>query len=122
MHNFKKLKVWQYSVTLTNDIYKITSKFPKSENFGLKSQINRAVISISSNIAEGSGRFGENDFLRFLDIANGSAFELESQLLIASNLGYLNKDILNTTISKVTEIQKMIQGIKAYHKAAMTLS
>lgn len=119
MHDFKKLKVWQYSVTLTNDIYKITSNFPNFENYGLKGQINRAVISISSNIAEGSGRSGKNDFLRFLDISNGSAFELESQLLIAYNLGYLNKSQLNNTISKVREIQKMIIGIKAYHKDTM---
>ena len=116
MHDFKKLKVWQYSVTLTNEIYKVTSKFPNSENYGLTNQINRAVISISSNIAEGSGRSGKNDFLRFLDISNGSAFELESQLLIAYNLGYLDKDQLNVTIYKVREIQKMIQGIKSYNK------
>jgi len=82
MHNFRELKIWQKSRDFVSEVYTITSKFPEKEKHVLISQINRSVISISSNIAEGSGRNGIKDFQRFLDIAIGSAFELESQLII----------------------------------------
>ncbi len=112
MHNFRELKIWQKSRDFVIEIYTITAKFPNQEKYVLVSQINRSVISISSNIAEGSGRSSSKDFQRFLDIAIGSAFELESQLIIAHDLGYYNDDSLSTLTIKIQEIQKMIRGFK----------
>jgi len=82
MHNFKDLKVWQKSMDLAIDIYKATSLFPRDEKFGLVSQIKRCSVSIPSNIAEGSGRGSDKEFNHFLNISQGSAFELETQLII----------------------------------------
>ena len=112
MHNFRELIIWQKSRDFVSDVYVITSKFPDKEKFILISQINRSVISISSNIAEGSGRNGTKDFQRFLDIAIGSAFELESQLIIANDLGYISKETLSILTNKLQEIQKMIRGFR----------
>ncbi len=79
MHNYKDLIVWQKARVLVKDVYSLVAIFPYDEKFGISSQMKRSVISISSNIAEGAGRSSDKDFMRFLDIANGSAFELESQ-------------------------------------------
>jgi len=114
MHNFRELKIWQKSRDFVKEVYTITAKFPDQEKYVLVSQINRSVISISANIAEGSGRKGSKDFQRFLDIAIGSALELESQLIIANDLGYLNNESLSSLTFKIQEIQKMIRGFR-YH-------
>ena len=90
MHNFKELIVWQKSRSLVKDVYKLTQTFPSDEKFGLTQQIRRATVSIPSNIAEGSGRGTNNDFLHFIDIANGSAFEVETQLYLALDLEYIS--------------------------------
>ena len=86
----KDLKVWQESMTLVTQIYKISEDFPKHEVYGLSSQIRRAAVSIPSNIAEGAGRKGENEFTRFLYIALGSLSEVETQLEISERLNYIN--------------------------------
>jgi four helix bundle protein len=112
MHNFKELKIWQRSRELVKKIYQLTAKFPKSEQFGLVSQINRSAVSVLSNIAEGSGRSSKQDFSRFLDIAMGSAFELESQLIISIDLGYASKDQIAEIAKELNEIQKMIRELK----------
>ena len=112
MHKYKELKVWQKARVLVKEIYKVTPKFPKEEVYGLTSQIKRSCISIPSNIAEGAGRKSQNDFLRFLDIANGSAFELETQIILAFDLEFISKKELDSIIDDVTEIQKMIYGLK----------
>ncbi len=112
MHNFKELKVWIKSKELVINIYKNTANFPKEELLGLTSQIRRSAVSIPSNIAEGCGRNSDKDLIRFLDISNGSAFELETQLTIANELNYLNENNFNYLNDKVTEIQKMIYGLK----------
>lgn len=112
MHNFKELKVWQNSKNLVIDIYKDTENFPKTEIFGLTNQIRRASVSVPSNIAEGCGRNSNKDLKRFLDIANGSSFELETQLIIANELKFLNDSSFNTLIKKIDEVQKMIYGFK----------
>lgn len=83
------LKVWQEALELVKMTYKISSSFPESENYGLKSQIRRAAVSIPSNIAEGAARTGSKEFLQFLSISRGSLSELETQLLIAKDLEYL---------------------------------
>ncbi len=113
MHNYLELKVWQKSRALVKLIYQSTVNFPQAERYGLNSQIKRSAISISSNIAEGAGRGSNKDFSRFLDMANGSSFELESQIILAIDLQFLTEEIGNIIISDIKEIQKMINGFKA---------
>ncbi|MDR1056301.1 MAG: four helix bundle protein [Prevotellaceae bacterium] len=108
MHNYKSLIVWQESRKFTVEIYKLTEKFPQKELFGLTQQIRRAVVSIPSNIAEGAGRHADADFCRFLDIAKGSAFEFETQLLIANDLVYIAENLISGILLKIEEIQKSI--------------
>jgi four helix bundle protein len=112
MHNFKELKIWQRSRTLVKKVYQLTTLFPKSEQYGLTSQINRSSVSIISNIAEGAGRSTEQDFGRFLDIAIGSAFELETQLILSTDLGFIKDEKIEEIIKELNEIQKMIRGFK----------
>jgi len=111
-HNFKELKVWQKARLLVVEVYKLTAKFPSSEKFSLISQINRAVVSISSNIAEGAGRNTNKDFAHFLDIAIGSSFEIESQLMIAKDLGFITENDLTEILRQLNEIQKMLVGFQ----------
>ena len=108
MHNFKELRIWQDSMDIVEDIYKRIGNFPKNEQFGLVSQMNRCSVSIPSNIAEGSGRESNKDFRRFLSISLSSAFELETQLIIASRIGFLKKDDFERIIEKLNKVQKMI--------------
>jgi four helix bundle protein len=108
MDNFRNLIVWKRSVELATNIYGKTANFPKSELYGLTSQIRRSSVSISSNIAEGAGRRSEKSFANFLGISYGSACELETQLLIAKNLQYLKEDDFNTLLDKLNQIQKML--------------
>jgi four helix bundle protein len=117
MHNFKELKVWQKGRKFAKDIYILTRKFPKEELFVLTSQMRRAVISISSNIAEGSGRGTDKDFARFIDIATGSSFELESQLYVACDLEYFSEDELDIYLDKIQEVQKMLFHFKKHLKS-----
>jgi four helix bundle protein len=97
---------------LTVEVYKISAKLPSDERYGLTSQIRRAAVSIPSNIAEGSSRASDKDFLRFLSISLGSAFELETQLLIAEELLLINSSDTKVVIQKLEEIQKMIIGLQ----------
>lgn len=92
MKNFRQLQIWQESYDFTLILYKATSSFPKEELYCLTSQLRRAAISIPSNIAEGAGRNTDPDFKRFLDIAMGSANEVETQLLLAHDLRYLHSE------------------------------
>ncbi|WP_417611300.1 four helix bundle protein [Owenweeksia hongkongensis] len=92
MHNFKELKIWQKSMELVSDVYQASLNMPKSQQYSLVDQIQRSAVSIPSNIAEGSGRGTNNEFVRFLNISNGSCCELETQLLIAQNLNFLEKE------------------------------
>jgi four helix bundle protein len=110
IHNFKELKVWQKSMTLCKMVYEITSTFPADEKFGLKSQIQRCAISIPSNIAEGSGRNGDKEFQHFLSIANGSAFELETQIILAKDFNYISDEHYSNITILLTEVEKMIYG------------
>ena len=111
MNNFKKLIVWQRAREFVKDIYQVTGKFPKEELFGLTSQIRRATISIALNIVEGSGRGTNKDFAHFLDVAFGSALEVEAQIILSLDLEFITNeesDILNL---KIQEIQKMIKKL-----------
>jgi four helix bundle protein len=111
MHQFKELKVWQKSVELATDVYNSTNNFPSEEKFGLTSQIRRSVVSISSNIAEGAGRRSKKEFKVFLNYAYGSSSELETQLIISKNLGFINEEILAKLSESINEIQKMIYSL-----------
>lgn len=116
MKDFKSLKVWQKGIKLVVEVYKSTKKFPQEELYGLTSQMRRSSVSIPSNIAEGSGRSSDKDFHRFLEISIGSSFELETQLIIAHELGFISNGNFIETSSKVHEIQKMISGLKKHLK------
>lgn len=109
MHNYEKLAVWQKSMQLAELVYSTTKKFPKEEIYGIVSQMRRAAVSIPSNIAEGSRRGSENYFKQFLQIAFGSAAELETQIKLSKRLGYLDQtDKIEETIK---EIIRMLYGL-----------
>lgn len=107
MHNLKELKVWQKAMDLSVEVYKATSKFPKEEIYGLTSQIKRSAISIPSNISEGAGRNSNKEFIHFLGIANGSCYELQTQLIISNKLELISNEILDSLLKPIEEIQKM---------------
>ncbi|MEO8535388.1 MAG: four helix bundle protein [Flavobacterium sp.] len=108
MNNFRKLLIWQKSMSLITKIYISTNNFPKEEVFGLTSQIRRSSISIPSNIAEGFGRGTNKDFLRFLTISIGSLFEMQTQLEIAKNIAYLNENEFNNLYEDSREVERML--------------
>jgi four helix bundle protein len=108
-HNFKNLKIWILSMEIASDIHKITLEFPKNEVYGLISQMNRAAISMPSNIAEGSNRENTH-FKHFLNISLGSSFELQTQLLIAIQNKYLTEEKGLEVENKIIEFQKMTTG------------
>ncbi len=109
MKTHKDLDVWKLSRVFVSDVYKITEDFPKSENYGLTSQIRRSVVSIPSNIAEGSARQGNKEFIQFLYISLGSLAELETQLLLAIDLNYLKED--ENLFKKLERIRMMLLGL-----------
>ena len=111
MHNFRKLQIWIESMDLVDAIYDKTKSFPRQEVFGLVSQMQRAAVSVPSNIAEGSGK-SNKDFARFLSISVGSLFELETQVLIAERRGYLDKSISELLINRVVRLQRMINTFR----------
>ena len=110
----KDLKVWQESMTLVTNIYKVSENFPKHEVYGLSSQIRRAAVSIPSNIAESAGRKGENEFTRFLYIALGSLSEVETQLEISHRLGYIKDiEVINNSIYFIRNmLANLIKSLK----------
>jgi four helix bundle protein len=112
MHNLKELKIWIKAIDLAAEVYRVTSSFPAEEKFGLTSQSRRAAVSISSNIAEGAGRSSSKEFKYFLGIANGSSFELQTQLFISSKLGLINSEELEKLLLLIDELQKMNYGFQ----------
>ena len=112
MRDFKKIQVWERAHRFTLDIYKITSTFPKEELYGLTSQMRRAAVSIPSNIAEGSGRDTQAELARFVHIASGSTSELEYQLLLAHDLGYINSNHYPKLDTEINEIKRMLKGFE----------
>ena len=111
LKNYKELKVWQKSYQLCLTIYKATKTFPPNEGFGLTSQMRRAALSIPSNIAEGYGRKTTPDYLRSLYIAYGSTCELETQILLSGDLGYLNKESLSELQRDIGEVERMLKAL-----------
>ena len=108
MLDFKNLEIWKRSHKLTLAIYKATQQFPKEEMFGLTSQIRRAVSSIPTNIAEGCGRRTNAELANFLNIASGSASEVEYEILLAKDLGYITTEQCEEWTREVSEIRSMI--------------
>ena len=108
--NFKEYPVWKDAINLSTEIYKITEKFPLDERRGLCSQMQRASVSIASNIAEGASRSSKSEFKRFLEISLGSSFELESQLIISNNIGYLDESVTDNLVMSVQNIEKQLSG------------
>jgi four helix bundle protein len=110
--SYRDLIVWQKAMDLVEAIYRVTRGFPKEEQYGLTSQMRRAAVSIPSNIAEGQGQGSDKNFGRFLSIAQGSLTELETQLLIAERLNYVDTQSLQPTLSQCDEIGKMLTGLQ----------
>lgn len=109
--NFREYKVWQDAVAYASEIYKITQDMPWFEKKGLCDQLQRAVVSISSNIAEGSAKPSDVEFAKFLDIALGSAFEVETQLLISRNVGYIDEKLYNDLLTELNGIERQLNGL-----------
>ena len=111
MHNFRELKIWKEAMEITKSTYKLTKTFPNTEIYGLTSQMKRAAVSIPSNIAEGAGRNSNKEFTQFLNIAIGSSFELETQMILAFELSYIQKDDLEIFVLNINKLQKMINAL-----------
>ncbi|MDX9881506.1 MAG: four helix bundle protein [Prolixibacteraceae bacterium] len=116
MHNYHELKIWQESRKLVKDVYSLTSVFPKEEMYGLTSQIRRAAVSVPSNIAEGTGRNGDKEFSRFLDYAIGSLFELETQVILANDLGFIPEEKFTGINEGIKSLIKMTTKFKSVLK------
>jgi four helix bundle protein len=113
MRNYRDLKVWQAALRLAVDVCRTLESFPKYEQYGICSQIRRSAVSIPSNIAEGHQRDSTKEFLQFLSIARGSLAELETQILIAQELGYFTLEHGNSFLARTSELLRMIQGLQA---------
>lgn len=111
--SYKDLVAWQKSMDLVTAVYHLTAKFPKDELFGLTSQLRRAAISIPSNIAEGQGRLSEKEFRYFLGQARGSLMEVETQIQIAENLGYLERESTPPMMEMCAEVGRILNGLLA---------
>lgn len=109
--NFRNYKVWQDAVTFATKVYKVTADMPWFEKKGICDQLQRAVVSISSNIAEGAAKPSDIEFAHFLDTALGSAFEVETQLLISKNVGYIDSELYNGLSQDLVEIERQINGL-----------
>ena len=112
MAGYRDLKVWQSAMQLAEETYRLSQSFPNHEIYGLTSQLRRATVSIPSNIAEGHGRNSPKEFYHFLGIALGSLAELETQLLLAKRLKYLEADQITTVLKTTDEMAKMLKGLQ----------
>ncbi len=108
---YKDLIAWQKAMDLVEAVYRASGKFPSEERFGLTSPVRRAVVSIPSNIAEGYARSGRNDYLRFLNIARGSANEVETQILVAARLEFTEGNSAERLLELIDEVQRILKGL-----------
>ncbi|MCT3958959.1 four helix bundle protein [Elizabethkingia anophelis] len=111
-HRLQDLQIWQKSILLVKEVYLLTEKLPADEKYGLVSQIKRCAVSIPSNIAEGAGRNSSKEFYQFLGIAQGSSYELETQLILLVKLNFMEEIKILPLLQYLTEIQKMIYKFK----------
>ena len=107
----KNLDAWKLSIDLVAEVYKITKTFPKNEDYGITSQMRRSAISVPSNISEGAGRDSKKEYIRFLNISIGSLSELETQMIIAQRLQYIND---STIFDEIINVRKLLIGLKKY--------
>jgi four helix bundle protein len=113
VESYRDLKVWQRSIEMTLALYRVTTGFPKEEIFGLTTQIRRAGVSVASNIAEGYGRSSRGEYKQFLGMARGSNLEVQTQLFIATELGYGNPQTLNEAENLSIEVERMLNSLIA---------
>ena len=118
MEGHRDLEVWQKAMKFVTDVYQLTQAFPRQELYGLTSQLRRAAVSVPSNIAEGCGRSSKREFALFLCHARGSLLEVETQLEIARNLGYVPDDKFNEALSESNRIGRMLNGLRSWCEAA----
>ncbi len=116
------MDVWKEARLLVKQVYESLARFPKDELFGLQSQIKRSVISIPSNIAEGSGRNHRKDSLQFFYVARGSVYELETQLYLAFDLSFITNDQLTLLLNRVETVRKLLAGLIKYYKAQLEIN
>jgi four helix bundle protein len=109
--SYRDLDVWKKAMRLAKRIYQVTQKFPTDERFGLTNQLRRAAVSVPSNIAEGHARFGTGEFSRFLSIAMGSVAEIETQILLSQDLGYVKEEVTFELLAELDIIGKMLRGL-----------
>jgi four helix bundle protein len=110
-HSYKDLVVWQKAVAMVTEIYRATQMFPKEETYGLTSQLRRSAVSVASNIAEGQGRLSKKEFRQFLAMARGSMVEMETQVLIARNLGYLSDVAMDQLMETSGQVSRLLHGL-----------
>lgn len=111
VQDYKGLDVWKKSIAVTTDVYRLTSRFPVTERYGLCSQIRRATTSIAANIAEGWGRGSTGEYIQFLTVARGSLMELETHLIVARNLDFLSLDEFGAISRQIEDIGKMLNRL-----------
>lgn len=116
MHRFEELKIWQKAMDITENCYRATENFPKEEKYGMTSQLRRSAVSIPSNIAEGAGRNTNGEFIQFLGIANGSSFELLTQLYLSKRLDLITEDKVRPIINEILEVTKMNYSLQRTFK------
>ena len=119
MQDYRKLKAWSAARRLVPSVYRLTTGFPSTERFGLSQQMRRSALSISSNIAEGCGRGSQRELVRFLQIASGSAHELESQLQLAVDLGFCSDTSKRGLAAQIREVKSMLAGLEGAIRASM---
>lgn len=112
--SYENLKIWKEAMELAEEIYKVTKEFPKSEIFGLVSQLRRAAVSISANIAEGSSRGSKKDYARFIEISIGSLKETESMVFLSQRLNFLNKGCCDSLLMKMGALGSQLGAFRKY--------
>ena len=112
MFNFEKLETWQKAIDFADLVYSLTRKFPDAERFGLTSQMRRAAVSVSSNVAEGTSRISRNDFARFVELATGSLFEVVSQSAVGLRQGFLDQESHRRLYAAAEEQSRMLSGLR----------
>ncbi len=120
MNSYRELKVWQLGMRLAKDVYVLTQRFPKSEVYGLSSQVQRAAVSIPANLAERHAKDSTKEFLRHISIAQGSLAEMETHLLLAESLDYASPDAVATILDECTEERRMLSGLRRRLKARLS--
>jgi four helix bundle protein len=110
-HSYRDLIVWQKAIAMVTEIYRATQSFPRQETYGLTSQVRRSAVSVASNIAEGQGRLSRREFHYFLSVARGSLIEMETQIVIAENLGYLSPAEVRKLADASGEVSRLLPGL-----------